>query len=69
MALVAVGDVASVGFNEMVWLLHRSPLQHTMLQSSNNRFLIERRKVVKVLQPSVTSAVMRKKKTPGDNHS
>ena len=69
MALVAVGDVASVGFNEMVWLLHRSPLQHTMLQSSNNQFLTERRKVVKVLQPSVTPVVMRKKKTPGDNHS
>lgn len=58
MALVAVGvavGVASVGFNETVWLLHRSPLQQTMLQSSNDQSSSELKKAVKALQPSVTS--------------
>ena len=59
MALVAVGEVASVGFNSTVWLLHRSPLQHTMLQSSNVRLATELKRAVRPLQPSVTSAVMK----------
>ena len=59
MVLVAVGDVPSVGFNEMVWLLHRSPLQHTMLQSSNVQLATELKKAVKPLQPSVTPAVIK----------
>ena len=59
MALVAVG-VVSVGFNETVWLLHWSPLQHTMLQSCNDQSSRESKKTLKPLQPSVTSAVMKK---------
>lgn len=59
MALVAVG-VASVGCNETVWLLHWSPLQHTMLQSSKDQSSSESKNVVKPAQPTVTSAVMKK---------
>ena len=59
-ALVAVGAVASVGFNEMVWLLHRSPLQHTMLQSTKDQSSSESTYILKFLQPSVTSAMPNK---------
>ena len=59
MAQVAVG-VASVGFNEMLWLLHRSPLQHTKLQSSKDQSSSASTNILKSLQPSVTSAVRKK---------
>ena len=61
MALVAEG-VASVGFNETVWLLHRSPLQHIMLQSSKDLApeSSELKRFVKPLQPSVMSAVIKR---------
>jgi len=53
MALVALG-VASVGCNETVWLLHWSPLQQTMLQSSKDQALRVSKNILKFLQPSVT---------------
>lgn len=66
MALVA-RVVASVGFNdngfngfkEMVWLLHRLPLQHTILQSSKYQPWNELNQAVKILQPTATSVVMK----------
>lgn len=58
--VVGVVGVASVGCNETVWLLHSSPLQQTMLQSSKDKPSRASKNILKFLQPSVTSAVMKK---------